>query len=144
MHRILVICTHNSARSQMAEGWLRHHAQRMGLEAEIFSAGTEATSVKKEAFQVMKEVGISLEGHFSKCIDAIPELDNFDMVITVCAHAEESCPVLPAHTVRSHHSFRDPSGKDITVWRETRDAIGLMSARVIETMLLDMEMDAYF
>lgn len=71
--RILVLCTHNSARSQMAEGWLRHYARQAGLDAELFSAGTEATRVKPEAIKVMGEVGIDLSGHTSKTLYDLPD-----------------------------------------------------------------------
>lgn len=137
MQRILVICTHNAARSQMAEGWLRHYAKVMKLEAEVFSAGLQATKLRDEAFQIMAEKHISLENHYAKHIDDIPELNNFDVVITVCAHAEERCPIFPAKTRHIHHSFPDPSGRDIAEWRMARDGLAHMSQQIIETLLLD-------
>ena len=122
--RILILCTHNSARSQMAEGWTRHHAERVGLEADIHSAGTEATRVKPEATEVMAEVGIDLSGHSSKTLYDLPDPWNFDYVITVCDNAAEACPVYPAKTTRLHHPFHDPSGQGLEVWRRVRDEIG--------------------
>jgi arsenate reductase (thioredoxin) len=90
--RLLVLCTHNSARSQMAEGWLRHYASVLGLDAEVHSAGTEKTRVKDDAVTAMKEVGIDLRGHSSKTLYDLPDPWNFDMVLTVCDSANESCP----------------------------------------------------
>ena len=128
--RLLVLCTHNSARSQMAEGWLRHHAARLGLEAEVHSAGTEATGVKPEAIEAMREVGIDIAGHTSKTLYDVPDPWNFDIVLTVCDSANEACPAFPAKTTRLHVSFHDPSGEGSDHWREVRDAIGAMSHRL--------------
>lgn len=122
--RILILCTHNSARSQMGEGWARFHAKRLNLEADIHSAGTEATRVKPEAIAVMSEVGIDLNGHTSKTLYDLPDPWNFDVVITVCDNAAEVCPVYPAQTTRLHYPFQDPSGQPLEVWREVRDQIG--------------------
>lgn len=132
--RILVLCTHNSARSQMAEGWLRHHARQAGLDAEIFSAGTEATRVKPEAIKVMGEVGIDLSGHTSKTLYDLPDPWNFDLVLTVCDHAAERCPAYPAKTTRLHVSFPDPSGKGLEEWRRVRDSLGRMSEHLISEL----------
>ncbi|PZA08578.1 MULTISPECIES: arsenate reductase ArsC [unclassified Meiothermus] len=132
--RILVLCTHNSARSQMAEGWLRHHAQQAGLDAEIFSAGTEATQVKPEAIQVMGEVGIDLSGHTSKTLYDLPDPWNFDLVLTVCDSAAENCPVYPAKTHRLHVSFPDPSSQDLKQWRRVRDGLGRMSKHLVSEL----------
>ncbi len=121
--RILILCTHNSARSQMAEGWTRHFAAQYGLEAEIFSAGTEATLVKKEALEVMIEVGIDLSGHPSKTLYELPDPWNFDYVITVCDSAAEACPVYPASSVKLHYPFVDPSGGSLEHWRTVRDQL---------------------
>jgi arsenate reductase (thioredoxin) len=129
--RLLVLCTHNSARSQMAEGWLRHYAGELGLEAEIHSAGTERTRVKPNAITVMDEVGIDLSGHSSKTLFEVPDPWNFDVVLTVCDSANEACPAYPAKTTRLHVAFPDPSGQDFEVWREVRDRIGRMSRELI-------------
>ena len=121
--RILILCTHNSARSQMAEGWAKHFAQRYGLEAEIWSAGTEATRVKPEAIAVMREVGIDLSAHLSKTLYDLPDPWNFDYVITVCDSAAETCPVYPVKTQRLHYPFIDPSGRGLEAWRTVRDQL---------------------
>jgi arsenate reductase (thioredoxin) len=122
--RILILCTHNSARSQMAEGWARHRAHAIGLEAEIWSAGTEASRVKADAISVMAEVGIDLNTHSSKTLHDLPDPWSFDYVITVCDSAAEACPVYPATTTRLHYPFHDPSGQDLEVWRRVRDQVG--------------------
>jgi arsenate reductase (thioredoxin) len=103
--RVLFVCTHNSARSQMAEGWLRAMA---GDHFEVASAGTEATRVHPLAIRVMDEVGIDLTGHTSKTIDTFLG-ERWDYVFTVCDSANERCPVFPAATTRIHWSFDDPS-----------------------------------
>jgi len=128
--RLLVLCTHNSARSQMAEGWLRHHAALQGLDAEVLSAGTEATRVKQDAIDVMREVGIDISGHSSKTPYDVPDPWSFDVVLTVCDAANEACPAYPAKTNRLHVSFPDPTGQGMEHWREVRDAIGAMSERL--------------
>lgn len=132
--RVLVLCTHNSARSQMAEGWLRHHAREEGLEAEIHSAGTEATRVKPEAIQVMREVGIDISAHASKTLHDLSDPWEFDLVLTVCDEANEACPAYPARTTRLHVSFPDPSGQDLERWREVRDAIGATSRALVHAV----------
>lgn len=133
--RLLVLCTHNSARSQMAEGWLRHYADRYGLEAEVVSAGTEKTFVKPDAITVMREVGIDLGGHSSKTLYELPDPWNFDLVLTVCDSANEACPNYPAKTTRLHVGFPDPSGQGLEVWREVRDAIGRLSEELIRSLV---------
>jgi arsenate reductase len=123
--RVLFLCTHNSARSQMAEGLLRRMA---GDRFEVFSAGTEATRVQPLAIQAMREIGIDISGHTSKTLDAFRG-ETFDYVITVCDRANESCPIFPGQTERIHWSFDDPTaatGKDeerLRVFRQVRDAI---------------------
>jgi arsenate reductase (thioredoxin) len=123
--RVLFICTHNSARSQIAEGWLRTMG---GDRFEVFSAGTEATRVRPEAIQVMAERGIDLSGQSSKTLAGF--LDQpFDFAITVCDQANEACPVFTGADQRLHWSFPDPSavaGDDATrlqAFRQARDAI---------------------
>ncbi len=103
--RVLFLCTHNSARSQMAQGFLRALA---GDRFEVASAGTEATRVHPLASRAMAEVGISLAGHTSKTWDRFVD-QPWDYVITVCDSANERCPVFPARTTRIHWSFDDPS-----------------------------------
>lgn len=103
--RVLILCTHNSARSQMAEGFLRHMA---GDRFDVASAGTERTEVRAEAIESMRKRGIDITAHQSKTLDRF--LDKpWDYVITVCDAANESCPVFPHATHRLHWSFPDPS-----------------------------------
>ena len=123
--RVLFLCTHNSARSQMAEGLLRATA---GDRFEVESAGTEATHVRPLAARAMAELGIDLGGHTSKTLDRFLH-EPWDFVITVCDNANESCPVFPGAATRVHWSFPDPSratgtdAEQLAVYREVRDAI---------------------
>lgn len=128
---MLVLCTHNSARSQMGEAWLRHWAEKLDFPAEIWSAGTEKTFLKPDAIKVMQEVGIDLIGHTSKTLYDLPDPWNFDLVLTVCDAAAENCPVYPAKTRKLHVSFPDPSGQGLEEWRRVRDALGRMSEYLI-------------
>src|ERR1035437_4898926 len=102
--KVLILCTGNSARSQMAEGLFRHEA---GDGYEVFSAGTKPTQVRPEAIAVMREIGIDIYGHRSKPVDEFTGQE-FDTVITVCDNANESCPVFPGRTHRLHWPFEDP------------------------------------
>ncbi len=123
--RVLFLCTHNSARSQMAEGFLRSLA---GDRFEVASAGTQATRVHPLAIRAMVEVGIDLGGHTSKVVDAFVE-QPWDYVITVCDAANEACPAFPKKSSRLHWSFEDPSqatGSDdqrLEVFRRVREQI---------------------
>ncbi len=123
--RVLILCTANSARSQMAEGLLRHDA---GDGFEVQSAGTCATQVRPEAIQVLKEIGIDISGHRSKTVDEFAG-QSFDYVLTVCDRAKESCPVFPGHGNRIHHSFDDPASAQgneearLAEFRRVRDQI---------------------
>ena len=103
--RVLFLCTHNSARSQMAEGLLRHLA---GDRFEVASAGTEARGVHPLATRTMAEIGVDLRGHTSKTVDRFVG-ERWDFVITVCDSAQEACPLFPAGARRLHWSFADPS-----------------------------------
>jgi arsenate reductase (thioredoxin) len=132
MKRLLVLCTHNSARSQMAEGWLRHFAEQRKLELDVHSAGTGKSKVKPEAITVMQEVGVDLTTHTSKTLYEVPDPWNFDVVITVCDSANETCPAYPAKTTRLHVSFPDPSGESLERWREVRDALKEMAEKLVE------------
>ncbi len=132
--RLLVLCTHNSARSQMAEAWLRHHAQRLGVDLEVHSAGTEKTFVKEEAKGVMAEVGLDLSGHTSKTLLEVPDPWGFDLVLTVCDAAKEACPAYPKKTLKRHVPFPDPSGKPFEEWRRVRDALGRMSLFLVKSL----------
>lgn len=103
--RVLILCTGNSARSQMAEGLLRQIA---GDRFEVESAGTIASFVRPQAIAAMAEIGIDISGHRSKCLDEFLE-EPFDYVITVCDNANESCPIFPGQANRIHWSFDDPA-----------------------------------
>lgn len=133
--RVLFLCTHNSARSQMAEGLLR---QLGGDRFEVFSAGTEATMVRPLAIRAMQELGIDISGQQSKTLARY--LDQpFDQVITVCDQANEACPVFFGARERLHWSFPDPSqatgteAEQLSVYRQVRDAI---RARIERELLL--------
>lgn len=106
--RVLILCTANSARSQMAEGLLRQEA---GAACEVFSAGTTSTRVRPEAIAVMREAGIDISGQRSKSVEEFLEQD-FDYVITVCDNAREACPAFPARTRRIHWSIEDPAAAE--------------------------------
>jgi arsenate reductase len=103
--RVLILCTGNSARSQMAEGLLRHLA---GDRFEVASAGVSPTHIRPEAITVMREIGIDISQHRSKSVDEFSD-QGFDYVITVCDNANEQCPVFPGNTERIHWSFDDPA-----------------------------------
>src|SRR5688572_18780176 len=133
--RVLFLCTHNSARSQMAEGLLRHLA---GDRFEVASAGTEATSVRPEAIEAMAELGVDISGQSSKTLERYLE-EPFDQVVTVCDDANETCPVFPGAKSRLHWSFRDPSRAEgseeerLEVFRKVRDEIqGRIREELIE------------
>ena len=106
--RVLILCTGNSARSQMAEGLLRHDG---GDRFEVESAGVIKSFVRPQAIAAMEEVGIDITGHRSKKVDEFAGQD-FYHVITVCDNAKESCPVFPGKTQRIHWSFDDPAEAD--------------------------------
>ncbi len=103
--RVLILCTGNSARSQMAEGLLRHDA---GERFEVESAGTKASFVRPEAIAAMKEIGIDISGQRSKNVAEF-DRQHFDYVITVCDNARETCPVFFDAAERLHRSFEDPA-----------------------------------
>jgi arsenate reductase (thioredoxin) len=115
--RVLILCTGNSARSQMAEGLWRREA---GDKWDVFSAGTNPSRVRPEAIAVMKEIGIDISNHRSKSVDEFIG-QKFDYVVTVCDHANEICPVFPGKTQRVHLSFEDPT--DEASFRKIRDQI---------------------
>ena len=103
--RVLILCTGNSARSQMAEGLLRHDA---GNRFEVSSAGTKPTQVRAEAIAAMREVAIDISGQRSKSVEEFAG-QSFDYVITVCDNPKETCPVFPTTTRRIHWSIEDPA-----------------------------------
>jgi arsenate reductase len=123
--RVLILCTGNSARSQMAEGLLRHDA---GDRFDVESAGTKPSHVRPEAIAAMRELGIDISGHRSKSVDEFVG-QQFDYVLTVCDNAKESCPIFPGRTVTIHHSFDDPADvkgsqeERLAVFRRVRDEL---------------------
>jgi arsenate reductase (thioredoxin) len=137
MKHILVLCTGNSCRSQIAEGYLRQFGKG---KVEVVSAGVEAHGVNPRAIAVMKEDGIDISSHTSKTIDAVEGM-TFDHVITVCDSARENCPWFPAKAERLHHDFPDPSkarGTEEEImaeFRRVRDMIKEYCERFIGTLL---------
>jgi arsenate reductase len=121
--RVLILCTGNSARSQMAEGLLRHLA---GDRFEVFSAGTKPVGLNPNAVKAMSEVGIDIANHRSKSVDEFLG-QQFDYVITVCDNARESCPIFPGGGARIHQSFEDPAAahkdQQLEAFRRIRDQI---------------------
>lgn len=126
MKNVLVLCTGNSCRSQMAQGYLEHFAKKR---AKIYSAGIETHGLNKKAVAIMKDDGIDISHHTSNNVDEYKEID-FDFIITVCDHANENCPFIPSkNAVRLHHNFKDPSKVEGTeeeiqqAFQKTRDEI---------------------
>lgn len=125
MKKILILCTGNSCRSQIAEGYLRHFA---GSKAEVYSAGIETHGVNAKAIETMKEDNIDISEHTSNNIDEYANI-NFDFIITVCDNAKENCPFFPSQAKKIHHNFPDPAkskGTDEEIkneFRKVRDEI---------------------
>ena len=123
--RVLILCTANSARSQMAEGLLRHDA---GDRFEVESAGSRASFVRPEAIAAMREIGIDISPHTSKDVREFAG-QSFDFVLTVCDNAKESCPVFTGPAVRVHRSFEDPAAAEgseaerLAAFRRVRDQL---------------------
>jgi arsenate reductase len=124
--RVLILCTGNSARSQMAEGLLRHEG---GDRFEVESTGVNPSRVRPEAVEAMREIGVDISGQRSKSAEEFTRQD-FDYIITVCDNARETCPVFPGRAERIHRSFEDPPapGADdrdstMAVFRRVRDEI---------------------
>ena len=135
--RVLVLCTGNSCRSQIGEGWLRHD---LGDRVEVYSAGTRPSFVHPRAIQVMAEAGVDLSAHTSKSVETLKAFP-FDLVVTVCDSARESCPVLPGARKTGHRAFEDPvhagAGDDaLPVFRRVRDEI-----RAVLVPLVERELD---
>ena len=132
---ILILCTGNSCRSQMAEGWFRHHMPEGSV---VRSAGIEAHGVNPRAIRVMQEVGIDITSHTSNRIEEYKD-ETFDLVLTVCDNAREVCPVYPATTRTIHHSFPDPADATgdeeeiIQVFRDVRDSVGAYAEELLES-----------
>lgn len=125
MKRVLIVCTGNSCRSQMAEGWLRHFG---GNEIEVHSAGTHPSFVHPLAIEVMKEAGVDISSHQSKSVEEFVGAP-LDFVITVCDNAREECPYLPGSHATLHIPFEDPATatgtlhERLAAFRRVRDAI---------------------
>lgn len=126
LKRVLILCTGNSARSQMAEGLLRHTAGDM---FEVQSAGVSPSSVRPEAIEAMDEIGIDISKHRSKSVDEFVGQD-FDYIITVCDNAKETCPVFPGKARRIHKNFEDPPTASVgdhnsrmAIFRRVRDEL---------------------
>ncbi len=124
--RVLILCTGNSARSQMAEGLLREISKSNFA---VESAGLEPSKVRGEAIEAMREIGIDISAHHSKSIDEFAG-QNFDYIITVCDNARETCPVFPGKAIRIHQSFTDPPPETVgdyqsrlKIFREVRDQL---------------------
>ena len=126
--KVLFLCTGNSCRSQMAEGWARH---LKGQEIEAYSAGVEAHGLNPFAVKVMKESGVDISGHRSKHVSELDGIE-FDYVVTVCGNAHESCPLFPGHAKVVHIGFDDPpalaklaktEGEALDCYRAVRDQI---------------------
>ena len=124
--RVLILCTGNSARSQMAEGLLKRDG---GDLFEVESAGVEPSSIRPEAIQAMNEIGIDISEHRSKSVDEFIG-QKFDYIITVCDNAKETCPIFPGSAERIHQSFEDPPPASVgdyesrlKIFRRVRDEI---------------------
>ncbi len=126
--KILFLCTGNSCRSQMAEGWTRH---LKGNLIEPYSAGTETHGLNPNAVRVMAEAGVDISGHESKTVADL-ETKEFDYVITVCSDADQNCPIFPGKTIKVHHGFDDPpklaktaktEEEELSHYRRVRDEI---------------------
>lgn len=131
--QVLFVCTHNSARSQMAEALLRHF---WGDRYDAFSAGTRPYQVNPYAIQAAENLGIGMEGHRSKSVEEMLDKE-FDYIITVCDHAQENCPYIPGGKRYLHHSFSDPAMREGTAdeilaeFARVRDEIRDWLARTI-------------
>lgn len=134
MKKILVLCTGNSCRSQIAEGYLRFFA---GDHASVYSAGIETHGVNPKAIQVMADDHIDISAHTSNHVDEYLSI-NFDYIITVCDHASEACPFFPGHAERIHQNFPDPAKATGTPeqvmneFKRVRDMIKVFSADFIK------------
>lgn len=131
MKNILFLCTGNSCRSQMAEGWGKHY---WGGQYNIHSAGTKKHGLNPRAVKVMAEAGVDISSHFSKTVEEIENV-NFDLVVTVCDNAHETCPYFPGGKI-VHVGFRDPPAltnemtdedEILAIYREVRDEIQEMA-----------------
>ncbi|MFN5640814.1 MAG: arsenate reductase ArsC [Sphingobacteriales bacterium] len=131
MKKILILCTGNSCRSQMAHGYLKKF---VGTKAEIYSAGVETHGVNPRAIAIMAEDGIDISLHTSNNISEYVSID-FDFVITVCDHAKERCPYFPTTAKQLHYNFPDPArskGTDEEIYKEFRNTRDMIKQYCIE------------
>ena len=139
MRKVLFLCTGNSCRSQMAEGWLRHLA---GDRFEAYSAGVKPTAVNPFAIEVMREAGVDISAQKSKDIASLLG-EHFNYLITVCGNAKESCPVFPGNAHREHWPVEDPADaqgsheQKLAVFRATRDELEQRVRRFIHEQTVD-------
>lgn len=142
--RVLFLCTGNSCRSQMAEGWGRH---LLGDQLRFCSAGIETHGLNPRAVQVMREAGVDISGHDSKTLNEL-DVHDLDWVISVCGHAEETCPSLPERVRRLHIGFDDPprlardaenEEEALGHYRRVRDEIRAVIERLQERMSVPEE-----
>ena len=137
MKKILVLCTGNSCRSQIAEGFLRFYA---GDKAEVYSAGVETHGVNPRAIAIMNEAGIDISNHTSNNIDEYRSIP-FDYVITVCDNAKERCPYFPTKALKFHHNFPDPAkatgteNEILESFRTVREMIKMYCEEFVRTNL---------
>ena len=123
--KILVLCTGNSCRSQIAEGYLRYFA---GDKAKIYSAGIETHGVNPKAIITMQEDGIDISSHTSNHVDEYSNID-FDFIITVCDNAKERCPIFPSNAKKFHQNFRDPA-KALGTQEEIKEQFRLVRQQI--------------
>ena len=135
--KILILCTGNSARSQMAEGLLKHITQN---EYDVYSAGTKPSIVRPEAIKVLAEIGVDISSNRSKSVAEFLTQE-IDYVLTVCDNAKETCPYFPAKTKVIHHSFDDPPAigetdeeTTLKIFRQVRDEIKIYLSEFVEAI----------
>jgi arsenate reductase len=138
MKKVLVLCTGNSCRSQIAEGYLKHFS---GNKAQIYSAGTEAHGLNQKAVAIMMEDGIDISKQTSDTVDKYNNLE-FDFVITVCDNAKENCPYFPSKAKKIHYNFPDPS-KVIGTEHEIKEQF-IHTRELIKTFCKKFVMDNLF
>lgn len=138
--KVMFLCTGNSCRSQMAEGWAR---KLKGDQLEVYSAGIEKHGMNARAMKVMAEAGVPIESQYSKTVAELPTQD-FDYVVTVCGHANETCPVFPGRTKVVHVGFEDPpqlaksartEEEALAIYRRVRDQIRQYITTLPESLL---------
>lgn len=141
MRKILVLCTGNSCRSQMAEGFIRHYADS---EVEVNSAGIIAYGLNPKVVRVMQEIGIDISNHKSESANKYLK-DNFDLVITVCDNAQEHCPNFPGSSKRLHRDFSDPTNATgteeeiLNEYRKIRDEIKHYCKDLVKRYITDLK-----